>query len=171
MSREEWRRSRQGKKVVTPLLRHRRSRLQPPFGQINPSERPLVRLVRTELTSRRTWRFASPPRELAQRIQCCLALCSGDGRISASAIAASAAHAPFTRAVGRSCDPSPFGRCRTTTATKLPLCDDRSSLDAQASLSVAQRQESRARRMPDPVSYNGIDVSSRQAFRSGSGND
>jgi hypothetical protein len=38
--REEWRRSRQGKKVLTPLLRHRRSRLQPAFGQINPSERP-----------------------------------------------------------------------------------------------------------------------------------
>jgi hypothetical protein len=39
LSREEWRRSRQGKKVLTPLLRHRRSRLQPAFGQINPSKR------------------------------------------------------------------------------------------------------------------------------------
>jgi hypothetical protein len=40
LSREEWRQSRQGKKVLTPLLRHRRSRLQPAFGQINPSKRP-----------------------------------------------------------------------------------------------------------------------------------
>ena len=32
---------RQGKKVVTALLRHRRSRRQPSFGQISPLERPL----------------------------------------------------------------------------------------------------------------------------------
>jgi hypothetical protein len=32
---------RQGKKVMTTLLRHRRSRRQPPFGQISPLERPL----------------------------------------------------------------------------------------------------------------------------------
>jgi len=48
------------------------------------------------------------------------------------------------RAAGHICDPSPFGRCRPRTATKLPLCDDRSRLDAWAALSVAQRQEARA---------------------------
>ena len=32
---------RQGKKVMTTLLRHRRSRRQPSFGQISPLERPL----------------------------------------------------------------------------------------------------------------------------------
>jgi len=41
LSREEWRRSRQGKKVVTALLRHRRARREPVFGQIRPLKRPL----------------------------------------------------------------------------------------------------------------------------------
>lgn len=38
---------RQGKKVSTARLRHRRSRLQPPSGQIHPSERPFGALGST----------------------------------------------------------------------------------------------------------------------------
>ncbi len=44
---------------MTPLLRHRRSRLQPAFGQINPSKRPFGALGLTEPTSRRTWQLSS----------------------------------------------------------------------------------------------------------------
>ena len=46
-------------KVLTPLLRHRRSRLLPAFGQISPSKRPFGALGLTELTSRGTWQSSS----------------------------------------------------------------------------------------------------------------
>ena len=65
MLREEWRRSRQGKKVLTPLLRHRRSRLQPVFGQIRPSKRPPGCARSGRDLTWRTWRSPATVRILA----------------------------------------------------------------------------------------------------------
>jgi hypothetical protein len=44
-------------KVLTPLLRLRRSRLLPAFGQISPSKRPFGALGLIELTSRKRGDF------------------------------------------------------------------------------------------------------------------
>ncbi|MFK4490062.1 hypothetical protein ABIA45_005140 [Bradyrhizobium sp. USDA 336] len=139
-----------GEESRSAPLRHRRSRRQPSFGQINPSKRPFGALGPNRADIKENVAIC----ESTERVGATesngdeLSLFAG-GRISASTIARRQ-HTAFTRAAGCICDPSPFGRCRTRTATKLPLCDDRSRLDAWAALRVAQRQESRARWMPGP---------------------
>jgi len=100
---------------LTPLLRHRRSRLQPAFGQINPSKRPFGALGLTELTSRGTWRLSSrrklrPVKATAIRA---LSWLPTDFPFRSPS---SGCTLHFTRLVGRVSPPSPSGPSAQTTA-------------------------------------------------------
>lgn len=140
---------------MTPLLRLRRSRRQPSFGQINPSKRPLVRSAyRTDVKENVASSTVPRGRQVSSMVTPRPLPSATDGF---GVVITRQPRGPFTFIVGRILEMRPLGPC---------LHDHRDEAEAQARRSELQRpSRSRSNFDDEDREHCGYLVQSRPSTR------